>query len=529
MPSNAELNIVLKLLDQASDKLKKISGDLKNQTAGITEENKKLQKQSDATGKTMQEQFRESSKQLKDFRRAMYGVTAEIAFIGAAVKVWAEHNTATRDSLNELGRNMKNLFALVGSIFAPTIMAFNNLLKASMKELKFFFSEIQNMWTGIFKNISFGIQYVVAFIAALKETKNVMEAHKIALQTAGQAAEEMGAKFKIAFVENIPQVDASKTKIQEMGEALEKINMLYMDGQITAGQYYDLLTSKDVVAFQSAQMRMQLMQQEAQLSNLLNDQSLMNYKTTVEAKMNLEKTLISYSHTLYGSWFDFVNMGIQKFSTGMTSALTAVIMRTKTAGEAFKEFGLSLITAIVEFVIQYAIQAAIAAAIGKMVATATITQAGLIAAAWFPAALYASIATLGGAAGEGLAALGVASVAGVGMFAATQAAMAGAGAASGAGAAVKHQGGIIRAHSGLAVDEVPIIAQTGEGILSRRGMANLGGESVLNALNAGETTNFGDVNVNIYYPRFNSKEEANELIKILGIEIQRQLRYARSI
>lgn len=32
----------------------------------------------------------------------------------------------------------------------------------------------------------------------------------------------------------------------------------------------------------------------------------------------------------------------------------------------------------------------------------------------------------------------------------------------------KHQGGVVRAHGGLAVDEVPIIAQTGERILSRR-------------------------------------------------------------
>lgn len=36
-----------------------------------------------------------------------------------------------------------------------------------------------------------------------------------------------------------------------------------------------------------------------------------------------------------------------------------------------------------------------------------------------------------------------------------------------------HSGGPIRAHGGLAVDEVPIIAQTGEGILSRQGMSNL--------------------------------------------------------
>jgi len=35
-----------------------------------------------------------------------------------------------------------------------------------------------------------------------------------------------------------------------------------------------------------------------------------------------------------------------------------------------------------------------------------------------------------------------------------------------------HQGGIIRAHGGLAIDEVPIIAQSGERVLSRRQNAN---------------------------------------------------------
>lgn len=51
-----------------------------------------------------------------------------------------------------------------------------------------------------------------------------------------------------------------------------------------------------------------------------------------------------------------------------------------------------------------------------------------------------------------------------------------------------HSGGHIRrAHQGMALadDEIPIIAQTGEGILSRRGMAALGGEGNLNQLNRG--------------------------------------------
>lgn len=61
----------------------------------------------------------------------------------------------------------------------------------------------------------------------------------------------------------------------------------------------------------------------------------------------------------------------------------------------------------------------------------------------------------------------------------------------------KHRGGLIRAHSGLAPDEVPIIAQTGEGILSRQGMRTLGGPDNLKSLNRGEGAGAGGVTINI--------------------------------
>jgi len=61
----------------------------------------------------------------------------------------------------------------------------------------------------------------------------------------------------------------------------------------------------------------------------------------------------------------------------------------------------------------------------------------------------------------------------------------------------KHRGGLIRAHDGLAPDEVPIIAQTGEGVLSRRGMNSLGGSDNLRALNGGEGVSGGGVTINV--------------------------------
>lgn len=68
-----------------------------------------------------------------------------------------------------------------------------------------------------------------------------------------------------------------------------------------------------------------------------------------------------------------------------------------------------------------------------------------------------------------------------------------------------HEGGMIgrqrrrfiRAHQGLAPDEVPIIAETGEGVLSRRGMSALGGSENLKALNRGEKVKDGGVTINV--------------------------------
>jgi hypothetical protein len=68
------------------------------------------------------------------------------------------------------------------------------------------------------------------------------------------------------------------------------------------------------------------------------------------------------------------------------------------------------------------------------------------------------------------------------------------------GGVVMHQGGLVmhaggyvpRYHAGgLSGDERPAILQTGEGVLSRRGMANLG------ALNAGMAGGGGNLNVNV--------------------------------
>jgi len=61
-----------------------------------------------------------------------------------------------------------------------------------------------------------------------------------------------------------------------------------------------------------------------------------------------------------------------------------------------------------------------------------------------------------------------------------------------------HSGGVVRAHSGyLASDEVPIIAQSGEGIISRKGMAQLGASNLQRLNSGGGVAGGGGVTIHV--------------------------------
>ena len=95
-----------------------------------------------------------------------------------------------------------------------------------------------------------------------------------------------------------------------------------------------------------------------------------------------------------------------------------------------------------------------------------------------------------------------------------------------------HSGGLIG--GGLDFDEVPIIAQRGEGILSRLGMNSLGGESNLNRLNSGERLNDSQQNnspqivININ-GNVGSGNDIRKLAEEIGFEVERAGRFAMGI
>jgi hypothetical protein len=176
---------------------------------------------------------------------------------------------------------------------------------------------------------------------------------------------------------------------------------------------------------------------------------------------------------------------------------------------------------ISDYVAETLVAATIGRAISAVATALSIAQANVLAAAWLPAATFASIATMGGAAAAGTAGIASSLGAAAALSQAASHSML-------AGGKRFHDGGMIKAHNGLAIDEIPIIAQTGEGVLSRVGMSGLGGADNLNRLNNGGGIG-GDININIYGADMSSGMGIERTAEMLGFEIERKLRGARSI
>lgn len=87
---------------------------------------------------------------------------------------------------------------------------------------------------------------------------------------------------------------------------------------------------------------------------------------------------------------------IGSFHGGMSSAISDMILGTKTAKEAFSALGQTMLKTIVDFVAQKVVAMAIEKAMGGAMAAFTATMASTLATAWAPAAALASLATLGG-------------------------------------------------------------------------------------------------------------------------------------
>jgi hypothetical protein len=177
--------------------------------------------------------------------------------------------------------------------------------------------------------------------------------------------------------------------------------------------------------------------------------------------------------------------------------------------------------------VDFMVQKVIAFALEKVLLAghlaSSIATAGAIAAAWAPAATAVNIASFGAA---GIAAASSAMVAGAATAGAMTLSSTGVSATRGIEVSVQSALGTAGPAFADGTTKVPydmtarihkneMIVPAGFAEDIRKGELSLGSG--------------GNINVNIYYPKMSSKEEVETLARALGFEIEKQMRYARTI
>ena len=481
--AQSELEIILKVIDNASAEFKKVNAEAIKQVKDLEEANKSVKKATDEvadsnkkdgdeaekTGEKKLNAVQSASKAFRALRAQMLIVTAAFGTLAIATVEWAKRNDEARASLDQIGLAASNFGALMGKITAETVYAWSELAK-------------------MFNN------------------------------AVGEGLEDGFAKAQIA--------------VKNFDEDLKKLQITFQAGQISSEQYFNSILDKQNSIIGVNRQAQQSLNELANVTSQINNRELLEAQRLTGERIALVNEYKNNHNIAFQGMAAFTKTMSESIRTNVTSAFTDMITGVQSAKEAFAELGQAMIRAVVEFMVQKVVAWVLEKTLLAGTVAASRAAGAQVAAAWAQAAAFVSLATLGANAIP--AAVGIASVSALSTGLATAAGKTGNvtltdSAGSSGFTKTFHDGGIIRAHNGLAVDEVPIIAQTGEGILSRRGMAALGGEGQLNRLNSGGGDSaVGDVYVTVNYPKMNSREEIQEMMSVVGSEIQRQLRYARA-
>ena len=197
-----------------------------------------------------------------------------------------------------------------------------------------------------------------------------------------------------------------------------------------------------------------------------------------------------------------VNKQIQKaFSSNLADIMTG----TKSAKEAFESLGKSMVKMIASYVAEWIIAQTIGRALQAVAVKLAISEAKILEEAWKPAAVFAAIATAGGAAVAGVAGMVGAFLVATGLSKVKVPSMA--------------DGGIVPATPGGRIIRVAEAGQDEAVIpLGRAGIGKVGGGMVVH----------GDINIDVYVPTQSNDLTPEEIGQMVADEINEKLTRGRS-
>lgn len=459
-----EMKIILKLVDEFSDKAKKALGLATAETKKVGDTTKKVEKQSKESWVSI------SLTIMGAYRAARFFIDQ----IKEIVKVGREADPVINKTFTEFENTVHRAYLIIAENLKPQILLvlgywteFLNKRFTSGSAASGFaddLKEVQNEIMRLMQTPMFGQgkanEGVNAEIVLLR-----MKAIEIEKQIARNKEETNSVLEHYSAVQEANFILAENTRIQKENDSA------FLAGKISQDQYISGLQSVNATAIREAQIRMQAIDATVKAQELAYDKDLIAFIKAENAKKKAADDSVKWQLLTHKQQLD-ATIGL---FAQLETALAGAAAQNKKFAEAAKAVSIALII--------------MRTASGIMKAYEEFGPFGVAAAAVVAAAGALQLAT--------------------------------------AIATKFHSGGVVKAHSGLAVDEVPAILQTGEGVLSRRGMSALGGTTVLNSLNAGGGGSFGDINIFIQGGINPGGSSVSQMAEELGFAFEREVRTAR--
>ena len=471
-----EMKIILEMIDKASPEFKKAN-------AQIISEIKKTEDVSTKASTNIDNGLKQSAKELRAFRMSIIPLVTIFGSIIVVTKEWAKTNEATSKAFNEIGNSTKQLASSIGSLLAPSITGLSQIIKKSTEGLITFFNGVKKAYAELFDTITFAIQYVAAFNAALFSGQNIATSHSVAMNIAAKATEEMGTKFR---------------------ETMSEVNLGYSLLQQSENNLSDL---RKVLSDQDSLRKRVAVDEDISLLKFYEQ----NFRTALQGMAALK---ISLSKTM---------------SAGLSSAISNIVTGVNSAKEAFAQLGKSMIQAIIQFMVQKLVASVLEKTILAGTVADSVAAAGAVAAAWATPAALVSLATFGANAVPAEA--GIASV--VALTSGLAIASSAMGVASSAKAAGEISAPALGVGAGVSAGFGGFQADGGDYVVNRP-TAFIAGEAgperaTFTPLRGNGSIGSGEVNIYIANAVMDNSQSIARTAEELGFAVERSLRSARGI
>lgn len=463
-----DLNIRLNLLDNATNALNKVQKSVSDMGKGI-----------DAFGKSISQM---------GTKLTLLGGTITGAFM-LSLKNVANYVPAVNQSFWEMSNVLRNVQIIVAEAVAPTLQTFVNIIANIAQKFRDMNPALRTAilnWTLIGGAVMFVVGIVLKFVGTIASMIGRLIMFAAALGPIPLAILAMAAALGavIVFWEKLrdvalPIINAIELSFRAMGDSVNRVFRFMVDALENYVRVLRdfMLKMRDVAANTPS-----LFADKTVAAMNTNIEQLTGFSLKLKStSRELSQTISDNGKKLGESWNNFMTGKPGEWATGVDSMMTSLHDKFKSFYEGLKNLGKSSGSDMKKWVYDWTTYA-------KQVVGQLAQQMTQSLGNFFYSALTGQITDakeMFAEFGRSILQILTQVMAKVLLVNTLGSIMLPGG--MGMMAQYFHSGGIIRAHSGMAIgsDEVPIIAQSGEGILSRRGMSALGGEGALNNLNRG--------------------------------------------